>query len=113
MKNSKNPTVSEETRNRIAEWHKRSMPIKVIAKGMSLPYNVVYYQVKKLEALMHEEAYKEAAKAELLENAVVVTEELVDLPVKVNFQMKIYGISIKVTRIPSEVIFDEDYLEIN
>jgi hypothetical protein len=113
MKNSKRNRMSLQTRERITEWHKKGMPIKVIAKGMSLPYSNVYNHVKKLESVMDEQAYKEAAKAELLENAVLITEELVDLPVKVNFQMKIYGISIKVTRIPSEVIFDEDYLEIN
>lgn len=98
---------------RIERWFRRGMPTSMIAKNLNVDYNAVYYEITRIKK-RDNEAYKDAQKIteEYIEQVGVDT-SIVDIPVKVNFSMKIYGISIKVTRVPSEIIFDEDYIEIN
>lgn len=113
MKKTSKRTLTVLPKDRIEQWYRRGMTPAIIAKNLNIDYMKVYNELKRLKA-QDEAAYKAAEQEteEYILNSDVI-DTIVDVPVKVNFQMKIYGISIKVTRVPSEVIFEDDYIEIN
>lgn len=113
MKKTSNRTLTVLTKDRIEHWYRKGMTTSIIARNLKVDYMKVYNEIKRLKA-QDEAAYKAAEREteEYILNSDVM-DTIVDVPVKVNFQMKIYGISIKVTRVPSEVIFEDDYIEIN
>jgi hypothetical protein len=109
MKVTKKRVKKNLPMDRIERWFRRGMPTGMIAKNLNIDYMSVYNAIIRIKK-NDNKAYKEAENVTVTD---IVVDDIVDIPVKVNFSMKIYGISIKVTRVPSEIIFDEDYIEIN
>ena len=93
-------------RERVTEWYKKGIPTNLIAKNLKVPYHKVYYLVESLRK-------KDKMDEPVFNDSDIIIDELIDMPEKINFQMKIYGISIRVTRVPSEIIFEDNYIEIN
>jgi hypothetical protein len=79
--------------------------ISKIARRLRMKYSAVYYICKhKLSDVKNDDSV-------ILDTTIL--DSITDMPEKIHFSMKLYGISIRVSRVPETIILEDNYLELN